>query len=89
MEDVLAVYTRPHDPDCPLVCLDETSKSASGEQRRGATPSIGSGEAPFQSSFVCDDLFQALDAIIGEGRHAILTDVVDAQAAVFGEHVDR
>jgi transposase len=25
MEDVLAVYTRPHDPDCPLVCLDESS----------------------------------------------------------------
>jgi len=26
MEDVLAVYTRPHDPSRPLVCLDETSK---------------------------------------------------------------
>src|ERR1035437_8470442 len=26
MEDVLAVYTRPRDPDYPLVCLDETSK---------------------------------------------------------------
>ena len=26
MEDGLAVYTRPHDPDRPLVCLDETSK---------------------------------------------------------------
>jgi hypothetical protein len=26
MEDVLDVYTRPHDPDIPLVCLDETSK---------------------------------------------------------------
>ena len=26
MEDVLAVYTRPHDPAHPLVCLDETSK---------------------------------------------------------------
>jgi hypothetical protein len=25
MEDVLAVYTRPRDPDYPLVCLDETS----------------------------------------------------------------
>ena len=28
MEDVLAVYTRPHNPDYPLVCLDETSKQA-------------------------------------------------------------
>ena len=27
MEDVLEVYTRPHDPACPLVCLDETSPS--------------------------------------------------------------
>src|SRR5207247_3634857 len=26
MEDVLAVYTRPRDPDRPLVCLDETSQ---------------------------------------------------------------
>jgi hypothetical protein len=33
MEDVLAVYTRPHDPDCPLVCLDETSKQFLAETR--------------------------------------------------------
>ena len=26
MEDVLDVYTRPLDPDYPVVCLDETSK---------------------------------------------------------------
>ena len=26
MEDVLEVYHRPHDPECPVVCLDETSK---------------------------------------------------------------
>jgi hypothetical protein len=26
MEDVLAVYTRPHDSERPLVCLDESSK---------------------------------------------------------------
>ncbi len=33
MEDVLAVYTRPHDPDRPLVCLDETSKQLIAETR--------------------------------------------------------
>jgi hypothetical protein len=33
MEDVLAVYTRPHDPARPLVCLDETSKQLVGETR--------------------------------------------------------
>src|SRR5205807_8933921 len=33
MEDVLAVYTRPCDPDYPLVCLDETSKQLLAETR--------------------------------------------------------
>jgi hypothetical protein len=33
MEDVLEVYQRPHDPQCPLVCLDETSKQLIIETR--------------------------------------------------------
>jgi len=33
MEDLLEVYTRPHDPDRPLVCLDETSKQLIAETR--------------------------------------------------------
>ena len=33
MEDVLAVYTRPRNGDCPLVCLDETSKQLIAETR--------------------------------------------------------
>jgi hypothetical protein len=33
MEDVLVVYTRPRDPDRPLVCLDETSKQLTRETR--------------------------------------------------------
>jgi DDE superfamily endonuclease len=33
MEDVLDVYTRPHDPARPLVCLDETSKQLTAETR--------------------------------------------------------
>ena len=33
MEEVLDVYTRPHDPDMPLVCLDETSKQLVSETR--------------------------------------------------------
>src|SRR2546426_215199 len=33
MEDVLAVYTRPRDGDCLLVCLDETSKQLIAETR--------------------------------------------------------
>jgi hypothetical protein len=34
-------------------------------------------------------LFQAFDAIFGEGRYAILTDALDVQAAIFREAVDR
>ena len=30
---MLAVYTRPRDGDCPLVCLDETSKQLIAETR--------------------------------------------------------
>ena len=33
MEDVLEVYQRPHDPQRPLVCLDETSKQLIVEAR--------------------------------------------------------
>jgi hypothetical protein len=33
MEDVLEVYTRPHDPKRPLVCMDETSKQLIGQTR--------------------------------------------------------
>jgi hypothetical protein len=40
-------------------------------------------------SFIGDDLPQALDAVIGEGGHAIVADAVDVKAAVFGEHADR
>jgi hypothetical protein len=34
MEDVLDVYTRPHDPARPLICLDETSKQLVAETRQ-------------------------------------------------------
>jgi DDE superfamily endonuclease len=33
MEEVLEVYTRPHNPHMPLVCLDETSKQLVAETR--------------------------------------------------------
>lgn len=33
MEDVLEVYQRPHDPDYPVVCVDETSKQLIAETR--------------------------------------------------------
>ena len=33
MEDILAVYKRPRDEDCPLVCLDEASKQLLADTR--------------------------------------------------------
>ena len=33
MEDVLEVYHRPHDPEYPVVCVDETSKQLTSETR--------------------------------------------------------
>jgi hypothetical protein len=41
MEDVLAVYTRPRDPDYPLVCLDESSKQLIAETRMPITMKAG------------------------------------------------
>jgi hypothetical protein len=40
MEDVLEVYQRPHDPQRPLVCLDETSKQLIIGKRREASTVI-------------------------------------------------
>lgn len=33
MEDILAVYERPYDPLCPVVCIDETNKQLIKETR--------------------------------------------------------
>ena len=41
MEDVLAVYTRPRDPDHPLVCLDETSKQLDRRDARADPDEAG------------------------------------------------
>ncbi len=34
VEDILEVYQRPHDPEKPLVCIDETSKQLIIETRK-------------------------------------------------------
>ena len=44
MEDVLAVYTQPHYPDVPLVCLDETSKQLIRETRTPIPMKTGSSK---------------------------------------------
>jgi hypothetical protein len=41
MEDVLDVYTRPHDPARPVVCLDETSRQLLADTRPPLPPAPG------------------------------------------------
>jgi hypothetical protein len=41
MEDVLEVYHRPHDPEYPVVCVDETSKQLISETRVPITATPG------------------------------------------------
>jgi hypothetical protein len=41
MEDVLAVYTRPYEARCPLVCLDEVSKQLLADGRLPTGPAPG------------------------------------------------
>ena len=43
MEDVLEVYPRPHDPACPVVCLDEATKQLIAETR---VPDRGEARTP-------------------------------------------
>ena len=41
MEDVLAVYARPHDPTRPVICLDETSRQLLADTRPPLPPAPG------------------------------------------------
>lgn len=41
MEEVLDVYTRPHDPSHPVVCLDESPRQLIGEKRKAFTDKDG------------------------------------------------
>src|SRR4029450_8855427 len=87
MEDVLAVYTRPRDPDRPLVCLDETSKQLTAETRvpipmkRGRPARVDYGEEGngAATQFM---LFAPLEG----WRHV---EVTDHRAAVDYAHVLR
>ena len=38
MEDVLDLYAEPYDPECPVVCFDETSKQLLAEKRSPIPP---------------------------------------------------
>lgn len=74
MEDVLAVYKRPYDPDYPLVCMDETSKQLTKETRQRLAPMPGQLERydfEYERNGVCN-LFMFYEPF-GGWRHVSVT----------------
>jgi hypothetical protein len=75
MEDVLAVYQRPRDPDRPLVCLDECSKQLLDETRAAipmAQGRVARADYEYQRNGTAN-LFMAFAPLEG-WRHVKVTD---------------
>ena len=75
MEDVLDVYTRPVNPDCPMVCLDESSKQLLKETRIPLPVKPGHPQYydyEYERNGVCN-LFMLSEPIAG-WRHVEVTD---------------
>jgi hypothetical protein len=75
MEDVLEVYKRPHDPERPVVCVDETSKQLIGETR---TPIPAAPGRPERIDYEYErhgtaNLFMLFEPLAG-WRHVEVTD---------------
>jgi len=67
MEDVLAVYHRPYDPDRPVVCADEATKQLIGETRAPVPAAPGRVER-FDFEYVrrgTANLFMILEPLLG------------------------
>jgi DDE superfamily endonuclease len=86
MEDVLAVYMRPRDPDCPLVCLDETSKQLLAETRV-PIPMKAGRPGPFRLRVRAQRRRQSVHDVRSARRLARHVKVTDRHAAVDYAHV--
>jgi hypothetical protein len=81
MEDVLEVYHRPHDPQRPVVCLDECSKQLIGEVRTPLPPRPAKDDRPGRAEcYDCEyvrngtaNLFMAFEPL-GGWREVAVTD---------------
>jgi hypothetical protein len=75
MEDVLEVYSRPHDPSRPVVCLDECSKQLVAETRRPLPAGPGQVERYDYEYERCGtaNLFMLFEPLAGT-RHVKVTD---------------
>jgi DDE superfamily endonuclease len=75
MEDVLEVCRRPHDPERPVVCMDETFKQLIGEAREPLPPRPGAVER-YDHVYVRNgvaSLFLASEPLAG-WRHVAVTE---------------
>jgi hypothetical protein len=75
MEDVLEVYQRPHDPERPVVCLDETSKQMIVETRESIPAKPGRKvrhDYEYERNGVAN-LFMMFAPLVG-WRHVKVTD---------------
>ena len=85
------------EPPAPIPVAKLATPAKSGPSDNGQHP-VNTAAALFRrldrrwrssgSSLFRDSLLEALDAIIGEGWNAILANAINAQATVFGKHVD-
>jgi hypothetical protein len=75
MEDVLEVYARPHDPERPVVCVDEGGKQLIGDVRPPLPPRPGK-PARQDSEYLrggVSNLFMAFEPLAG-WRHVEVTE---------------
>jgi hypothetical protein len=87
MEDVLEVYTRPYDPQRPVVCLDEASKQLVAETR-GPMPAAPGKLARMDDEYErkgTANLFMVFEPLAGQRR----VTVTDRRTAIDFAHVIR
>ena len=87
MEDVLEVYTRPYDPQRPVVCLDEASKQLVAETR---VPIPAAPGKPARSDYEYErngtaNLFMVFEPLAGQRR----VTVTERRTAIDFAHVIR
>ena len=75
MEDVLSVYERPYDPNRPVVCVDEVSKTLH-DTPHGSLP-IEAGQ-PLRQDYAYErngtaNIFMAVEPLVGK-RKTFVTD---------------
>jgi hypothetical protein len=75
MEDVLDVYHAPYDPQCPLICMDESNKQLVGEVLAPIAPVPGHGQI-IDHEYVRNgvaEIFLEVEPLTGR-RHVSITE---------------